>query len=147
MEAERRKVLEMLSEGKIKVEEAERLLERLRSLRPEEEPGEEAPAGEERNVAAAAVCLPGKGAVPRWLRILVNGGDDKVNIRVPIALVRTGIMLSTMLPESACAKLSERGIDLQSLGKLGGGDLVKALRELDVNVCSRKGETVRIYCE
>lgn len=149
MEAERKKILEMLSEGKITVEDAERLLQKLRSVQPEEgSPGEER-TGKNQKVLAAigAACSSGDGPAPRWLRIQVDGGKDKVNIRVPIALIRTGIMLTTMLPEGACTKLSERGIDLSDLGKLSGNELVKALRELQVNVDSEDGEKVRIFCE
>lgn len=129
MSTERRQVLDMLAEGKITADDAERLLEKLASTAAPERPA----AGEAR---------------PRYLRILVDSNKgDKVNIRVPLALVRTGIKLSTMLPSDANEKLSERGIDLSHLAGLEGEDLIEALRELKIDVDADGGESVRIFCE
>ncbi len=80
---------------------------------------------------------------------MVDGTDgDKVNIRVPLALVRTGIKLSTMLPSTVSAKIKEKGIDLSPLSALQEDELMKALEEADrQNVDSANGDTVRIFCE
>jgi len=152
MSEERKQVLDMLAEGKITADEAERLLEKLepspqarrtvrtktvrRVIRGEDEAGDE-PEGE------------GDPARPlRYLRVLVNGADgETVNIRVPLKLVRTGIKLTTVLPTETSAKLADKGIDLSELGELQGDELVEALRELHVDVEGADGETVRIFCE
>jgi hypothetical protein len=150
MSEERKQVLDMLAEGKITADEAERLLEKLepspqgrtvraRTIRRvvggEGEAGDE-PAG-------------GEAAGPfRYLRVLVNGkGGETVNIRVPLKLVRTGIKLTTVLPTETSAKLADKGIDLSKLGELQGDELVEALRELHVDVEGADGETVRVFCE
>jgi len=136
MTTERRQVLDMLAGGKISAEEAERLLEKLGD-----------PSGGDRTdpVERAGETA---GARPKFLRVLVTSTQgDEVNIRVPLALVRTGIKLSTMLPSHANERLAEKGIDLSQLSGLEGDELVDALRELTVDVDSAEGDKVRIFCE
>jgi len=143
MSDERMQVLKMLAEGKITVDDAERLLARLEQARPTPAP------------AAAEVVTPAPGGelVPRtgtlkYLRVLVDSADgDKVNVRVPLGLVRTGIKLTALLPSDATQKLGERGIDLSHLAELNGEEMVEALRELNVDVDTAQGDTVRVFCE
>jgi hypothetical protein len=137
MSTERKQVLEMLAEGKISAADADRLLDKLGSSGRQAE-------GEAGNAAGDA---KGSKPTPKFLRIEVDASDgDRVNIRVPISLVRTGIKLSTMLPSKVSRRLSEKGIDLSQLSGLEGDELAQALRELTVNVQSN-GEKVRVYCE
>jgi hypothetical protein len=134
MSEERRQVLELLANGKITAEQAERLLDKLASAQAKE-PAASAPGGESK-------------AKPKFLCVVVDGaGGDKVNVRVPLALVRSGIKLAAVLPEGAQAKLSERGLDLGQLSQLDADQLVEALRELQVDVDSETGDTVRVCCE
>jgi hypothetical protein len=145
MSAERKQVLSMLAEGKIAVQEAERLLERLQQVADGPE-SRQIGRGETPSSAPAKPPVP--GAKPKYLRVVVDGATgDRVNIRVPLALVRTGIKLSTMLPKEANEKLEERGIDLSQLTGLESEELIEALRELTVDVDSAKGDTVRVFCE
>jgi hypothetical protein len=137
MTNERRQVLEMLAEGKVSAEEAERLLEKLDHV------------GESSDDSANDTSKEGfQKRMPKYLRVLVNSTDgDTVNIRVPLALVRTGIKLSTMLPNQANEALSDQGIDLSKLSELEGEELIQAIRELTVDVNSGDGDTVRVFCE
>ena len=142
MSSERKKVLEMLAEGKINAEEAERLLERLGSIG--NQPGPEGPDGSE----PRGDTLSPAGGLPKFLRVVVDSSDgDKVNIRVPLALVRTGLKLSTMLPTEANEKLNAKGIDLSHLSELETEELIAELRELTVDVDSGDGDKVRVFCE
>ncbi len=153
MSEERLQVLKMLAEGKIDPEEAERLLARLEDVKQEgvqrtaaQGPKEEAAMG----APAPPAPLAGKPSQgpPKYLRVLVNGANgDKVNVQVPMALVRTGIKLTTLLPSDAAEELKEKGIDLSSLSELHGDELVEALRELNVDVNTADGDTVRVFCE
>ncbi len=139
MSAETKKVLDLLAEGKISAADAERLLERLAAAG--EIPGGRTDVGDEEPEA------PRTGK-PKFLRVVVKSDEgDNVNIRVPIALVRTGLKLTTMMPPEASQKLQEKGIDLSHLGDLKGEDLVEALRELTVDVHSHDGDEVRVFCE
>ncbi len=134
MTNDRRKVLDMLAEGKFNADDADRLLAKIQSDRPQD-PSEEA--------------RPNTGQRPlKYLRVLVSSDNgDNVNIRVPMALVRTGLMLTTMIPAAASDELEKKGVDLSGLSNLDGNELVEALRELNVDVDSANGDTVRVFCE
>jgi len=137
MSTERKQVLEMLAEGKITTEDADRLLERLEGS--SRGTGNAGASGESKTPPAGA---------PKFLRVVVDSKNgETVNIRVPFFLVRTGIKLSTMLPAKVSMRLNEKGIDLSQLGALEGDDLVRALRELNVDVNSNNGDKVRVFCE
>ncbi len=134
MSNDRRKILEMLAEGKITAEDADRLLARIEQDRPADPPGEADPSSAPRPL--------------KYLRVLVDSDDgDKVNVRVPIALVRTGLVLGTLIPAAASDELKKSGVDLSGLSALGGEELIEALRELNVDVDSADGDTVRVFCE
>jgi DNA-binding transcriptional ArsR family regulator len=138
MSSERRQVLDLLAQGKITAEDAERLLDKL----------SRSTAGEGSSPGEAG---PGEPAAPggrvRFLRVVVNSEDgDKVNIRIPLSLVRAGIKLRAVMPEHARRKLEAKGVDLEHLSILEGDELVNALRELHVDVGSAQGETVRVFC-
>ena len=139
MSEERRKVLKMLAEGKVTAEEAERLLERL---------GQSEQRGETAVMTMDPPRSKGPKAPLKFLRVLVDSSDgDQVNIRIPLALVRTGIKLTTLMPSNASKQLAEKGVDLSELGDLEGEALIEALRELNVDVDSHDGDKVRIFCE
>ena len=90
----------------------------------------------------------GEKTLPKYLRVVVDSSDgDKVNVRVPLALVRTGIKLKSMLPSHANEELDAHGIDLSHLSELDGDELIDALRELTVDVDSSDGDKVRVFCE
>ena len=133
MTEERKKILEMLSEGKITAEDAERLLDRI----------EGGPSSEPR-----APRKPGEPSKIKWLLVQVDGNEgDKVNVRVPISLIRTGIKLGAILPSGASERIQASGIDLNDLTKLADEELMEALADLQVNVNSEDGDVVRVYCE
>jgi hypothetical protein len=125
----------MVAEATITAEEGERLLNRLDT------------AGTTRARLEPELATGDRKSGPfKYLRVVVDGGD-KVNIRVPIALIRTGIKLTTLMPLSASKNLSEHGIDLSQFNDLHGDDLVEALGELKVDVDSEDGDTIRVFCE
>lgn len=134
MSRERAKILQMVADGTITPEEAEKLMSRLD------------PSG----VTTAVEDPPYRtdaSAPLKYLRVVINDGDDRVNVRVPIALIRTGIKLTTLMPESASEHLHDHGIDLSNISQLDGEELIEALRELEVNIEAEDGATVRVFCE
>jgi len=135
MSREREKILKMVAEGTITPEEAEKLLSRL------DPPGTDTAAAEHARGDGDRKAGPLK-----YLRVVVDGRDN-VNIRVPIGLIRTGIKLTTLMPQLASEKLSEHGLDLSQFNKLDGEELIEALRELKVEVNSDDGDVVRVFCE
>ena len=143
MDAEKRKVLDMLAAGKITPDEAEQLLNRLSSP----EASHETPEGEAPGVANGGTDEKHPKSL-RYLRVVVDKPNrDKVNVRLPLKLVRTGLKLSALMPGKAGMHLSDQAIDLSYLGKLKGEALDTALAELDIDIETDKGEKVRVFCE
>jgi len=141
-----KRILEMLAEKKINVEEAERLL----SLTDNEE--------ERENKSTenwADIKLPFK-----YLRVVVqpgpeaeNGqGAEKVNVRVPVKLIRAGMKLTALIPPQAADKMNEamreKGInfDFRNLKPDDIDELVEALSDLQVDVNDGK-ESIKVYME
>ena len=144
MSENQKRILEMLAEKKISVDEAERLLSLVNS-EPDTEikmPGD----------------TPEKKRNPKYLRVLVQpgtengGGGERVNVRVPIALIRAGIKLTSLIPAHASdhvnEALREKGInfDISKLKAEDFEELVDALSDLEVDVEGGK-EKVRVYVE
>ena len=139
---ERRRILNLLAEGKVDAAGAEKLLDALSNK----------PAAAE--AARTDVALPD----PKFLRVLVEGYQDdsgagKVNVRVPFTLIRAGIRLAALLPvavhEPINRALREQGvdIDISKIKPENLEDLVTHLRELAVDVEGTHGEKVRVFCE
>jgi len=137
MNEERKKVLNMLADGKISADEAERLISALENKTTETSPQ-----------TALTKTLDN---LPRYLFVKVDAVDgDKVNIRVPLKLVKAGIKLQALLPQDAQdkinAKLNEKGINLDDFKDENFKDLLDALTEFELNVDDKKGDKVKIYC-
>ena len=143
MSEERRRILNMLAVGKINAGEAEALLDAL-SRRP------------------GSAIVPMHGQTPnttvlaKYLRVLVEGQLEgqahKVNVRIPIELIRAGMRLAALLPQVAYEPvnraLKENGVDLD-VSKLRPEDLeglVTHLHELHVDV-DDGNDKVRVFCE
>ena len=141
MSENRRQILEMLAQGKITADEAERLLNAV-----EREP---APA-------VAGVPEPRRVDKVKYLRVVVDALDDdgptKVNVRVPMQLLRAGVKLTSIIPPRARqevnAALAREGIEVD-IGKLTPDSLdeiVEHLRDLEVDVDHDQAR-VRVFCE
>jgi hypothetical protein len=142
MNEDRRAVLQMLADGKVNADEAERLISALERNGFEPPPGQDA-AGQPRT--------------PKYLRVVVDtqeaeGKPTKVNIRVPLALLRAGVRLSSIIPPAARdhlnTEMAKNGVafDLNQLKPENLEDLIEQLNELTVDV-DQDQTTVRIYCE
>ncbi|HTS71416.1 MAG TPA: hypothetical protein VMO17_20750 [Terriglobia bacterium] len=158
MSKETKKVLEMLAAGQITAEDAEKLLDKLGAdgaapaspAAPEPAVGAEGKSAPQRVGWRVSARDESAEATPklRFLRIVVDKPDeDQVNIRVPLAFIRAGMKLLGVIPPQVSERLAEKGIDLAALRDLKGGELVDELKDLHVDVDSKNGETVRIYCE
>ncbi|MFC1919766.1 hypothetical protein ACFLWX_03135 [Chloroflexota bacterium] len=146
MDDNKKRILEMLADKKINVDEAARLLEAI-----------EAPMS---GTSGRDDVTHESKSKPKYLRVSVQpntnietGADyQRVNIRVPMALIRAGIKLTSLMPSSATDQINEalrkKGVDVD-LGKMKPEDLeplVDALSDLEVDVQAQK-ENVRIYLE
>jgi hypothetical protein len=82
-----------------------------------------------------------------------SGNFDRVNVRVPMSLIRAGIKLTYLIPPEARDKvnvaLREKGInfDVRNIKSDDIENLIEALSDLQVDVMSGKGENVRVFVE
>lgn len=137
MAESRKRILEMLANGKITVDEATALLERVGDTAEDERVEER--GGERSSDRPARV---------RYLRVTVDSPNgEKVNVRVPLSLVKTGIKLGALLPKEASEAVSHHGVDLSALAQLDTDELINALAELQVDVKGSDGEQIRVFCE
>jgi hypothetical protein len=141
MNPDRRSVLQMLADGKITADEAERLLSAL-----------------DRNGAPVPAEAPSAShnAPPKYLRVTVDadvhGDATKVNVRVPMALLRAGVRLTSLIPPAARdevnRELAKNGVpfDIAQLKPENLDELINHLNDLTVDVDSADAR-VRVYCE
>jgi polyhydroxyalkanoate synthesis regulator phasin len=144
MNENRRQILEMLAAGKINAEEAERLLNAL-----EREPQPAAPA------AAPAAAARAKA---KYIRVTVDAENipgkapTKVNVRVPMQLLRSGVRLAGLIPLQARAHVEsamrEKGIaiDLSQIRPENLEEIVDQLQDLTVDVDDENAR-VRVFTE
>jgi len=138
MNEHRRKILEMLVQGQINADEAERLISAL----------EKAPAP----------SAPVK-AKPKYLRVVVKSDNEEygeapmsVNVRVPMQLLRAGVKLANLIPVQARIQvneaLREQGVqfDLNQIKPENLEELIDSLDELTVDV-DEKSTKDRVFCE
>ena len=143
MSEDRRKILDMLKAGKISTSEAEELLDALgkSDARPSNEKPKSDKCGN-----AKYLCVMIKADEGR------HGKNENVNIRVPLALVRAGVKMGSVIPGHAREKidgaLKEKGldIDLEHIDAAKLEEIVEALRELEINI-GTDNEKIRVYCE
>jgi hypothetical protein len=134
MSDDTRRILDLLAQGKITVDEAQRLL------------------------AAIGETASGEStASPRYIKIAVHKpasehrGEKDVKIRVPISVMRGGMRLGAIIPgwgERMKARLREQAIDLD-LSKLDPAafeTMLRDLGEMNIDIDSGKAQ-VRITCE
>ena len=145
MNDDRRSILDMLAAGKITADEAERLLGAL----------DRGPAA---TPFASSSSHPSNAPKSKYLRVVVDtdepgeGGPTKVNIRVPMQLLRAGVRLSSLIPPRARdevnAAMRKEGIpfDINQLKPENLEELVEHLSDLTVDVDQEKTK-VRIFCE
>lgn len=142
MNDERLRILHLLAEGKVTAEQADALIEAL------------SPRLDALATPNLSPSLTNSG--PKFLRVLVEGQDEdkpsKVNVRIPIELLRAGMRLAALLPVVAHGPvnraLKENGVDLD-ISKIKSEDLealVGHLNELQVDV-DDGSEKVRVFCE
>lgn len=136
MNEERRKILDMLSQGKITVEEAEKLLSAV---------GADEPSGTRSG-----------GRSWKYLRVEVEPGPgnengERVNIRVPFKLIRAGLKFAAFIPSHAHDQIrqafKEKGVDVD-LARITPQDLEEIVSNLDDLTVDVDGkDKVRVFCE
>ena len=140
MAEEKSRILNMLSEGKISPEEAEKLLDAVDETRKEEP-----------SAAGASELLEGKYL---YVRVDPKEGKtaEKVSVRVPFALLKAGLNIAGLIPAEAQEKINdsmeEKGLnfDLSSFKPENIREIMTALEELSVDI-ETEDSTVKVYCK
>lgn len=138
MSENRKRILDLLSDEKISVEEAEWLLAALNE------------------VDGHGGSVHGRNRTegrPKYFYVKVDEsgeGGERVNVRVPLALIRAGVNLTKLIPSNAARginqALGEKGIEID-IHNLGGEEidqLIDALSDFEVEVQSPT-EQVHVY--
>jgi hypothetical protein len=143
MSDDRQRILSMLAQGKISVQETEKLLEALGSNNHAGSTGTNGPLvlEQKRNI--------------KYLRVIVESKQkDNVNIRVPVALLRAGLRLSALIPPVAYQKINEKmaenGVEFDINQFLKSGsieELIESMGDLNVDVNSAQGDIVKVFFE
>jgi hypothetical protein len=137
----------MLSEGKISVDEAEMLLDALGS---ETSATTTVTPGMSGAAEAAEKILAAPGA-PKYLYVTVDG-DDKVNVKVPLGLLRAGLKLTSLIPPQAMDEINKSmadsgvTLDFNNLKPEDIEELIQNLREMEITVDAADGNKVRVWC-
>ncbi|RJQ31625.1 MAG: hypothetical protein C4589_01430 [Peptococcaceae bacterium] len=100
---EKSKLLQMVRDGKITVEEGVELLGALEGAEN------------------GAQGMPGPGEKPgdRFLKVRVDSAEAKVNVNIPLSLLkvvsRLGNMVTNFIPDEARREMAGRGLDLSGI--------------------------------
>jgi len=141
MSDNQKRILDMLSQGKISADEAQKLLAAI------------GPGGDETQ------STPPTGNA-KYLRVVVQPNPDapegedvkRVNVRVPVALIRAGIKFTSLIPAEASDQvneaLKEKGIDfdVRNLKPEDLEELLMALHDFEVDIQNGQ-EKVHVYVE
>jgi polyhydroxyalkanoate synthesis regulator phasin len=140
MNEQRKDILDMLAAGKITADEAEQL---IAALERDQQP------------AASSLDVRPKSRA-KYLRVMVdsleNGEPGRINVRVPLQLLRAGVRLVALIPPQALtranAELTKSGVpfDLTQLKPEQLEALVEQLDEVTVEV-DQPDAKVRVFCE
>ena len=138
----KKRILDMLEAGKITSEEAMKLLSATENS--DREPGG---------------SKPGAFRKIKYLRVIVDnpnqiGGNmpGKVNVRVPVSLIRAGMKFTSLIPGDAANQiegaLRDKGVNfnLKNLKDEDIDELIDALREMEVDINGGQGK-IRVYAE
>lgn len=150
MSENQKRVLQMLADGKITVGEAQRLLSLINS----QDTGENKSGNAGRDIRS----------LPRFIHIIVEPKPGvsylegerrhhgKVNIRVPLSLIRAGIKFATLMPSDTAEHVDkafkERGLsfDVKKLKEADIQEMISALENSEINVDNER-ELIKIYSE
>jgi hypothetical protein len=141
MNEQHRQILQMLAEGKITADEAGRLIDALEREQPDVPPG------------AAHDPKPR----PKYLRVLMNDdsagdGPTRINVRIPLKLLRAGVRLAALIPPQALTKINAEldkagvPIDLTELKPQHLEEFIEALDDVTVDV-DDPDTKIQVFCE
>jgi len=163
MSESKKKILEMLAQNKISADDAYKLLSAVDA----EKAGNTSEGRRSEDTSdmghnpSADSGLGGVKLKGKYLRVTVTPGEnstdprhgDRVNVRVPMNLIRAGLKMTTLIPPEALNKandaLHDKGInfDVRNIKPEDLEELVDALGDMTIDVESGHGEKVKVFVE
>jgi hypothetical protein len=164
MTESQKKVLEMLAKNKISVADAHRLLNAISAG----EGGTGNTVHDNAGHEPSADQPRGPRISPKYLRVTItpregesgdkgdlfrDGKVGRVNVRVPMSLIRAGIKLTALIPPDALDKansaLREKGIkfDVRDIKPEDLEELIEALGDMQIDIEGGHGEKVKVFVE
>src|SRR4030042_3262482 len=138
MSENQKKILQMLADRKLNVDEAQRLLALVNSEGDrEQETGNNSRKAKSTARYMHVIVEPKPGAPRRNERHEFHG---KVNVRVPLGLIRAGMKLATLIPSEAAEHVDkafkEKGFsfNIKRLKEEDLEELITALQDSEINV-------------
>jgi hypothetical protein len=160
MSDNKKKILEMLAQNKISADDAYRLLSAVDSgegghgnIGHEDTPKSDAHVKARPKYLRVTVTPGGEGASSSDGNLFKDGNVGRVNIRVPMSLIRAGIKWTSLIPPEALDKankgLREKGInfDVRNIKAEDIEELIEALGDMEIDVEGAKGEKVKVFVE
>jgi hypothetical protein len=142
MSEDRKRILELLAQGKITADEAERLIAAM--------------SGEGPGARAAGADAGGPRRPAKYLRVLVDANEEgrptKVNVRIPMQLLRAGVRLGALIPGAAREQVNEAlrengiALDISQIKPENLEELIEQLQDFSVDVDDEHAK-VRVFCE
>jgi hypothetical protein len=146
MNEDRKRILDMLAEGKITAEQADLLIDSLGA--PAEPAAAPAPSP-----SADWPTGPSATGTPKFRYVKIRSSDkDTVDVKVPLALLRAGLKLTSLIPPQAMDQINESmaasgmSIDFNNLKPNDIEEVIESLGEMEVNIVSANGDNVRVFC-
>jgi len=161
MTESKKKILEMLAKNRISADDAYKL---LNAVDAEQDAGGNEGRGGEGHENAGHEDAGSRGVEvnlkPKYLRVTVMPREnadpehaDRVNVRVPMSLIRAGLKMTALIPPDALNKandaLHEKGInfDVRNIKPEDLEELIEALGDMTVDVESGHGEKIKVFVE
>ena len=145
MDENKNKILQMLAEGKISVDEASRLLYLV---------GEEGKTGN----GDVSIKRPKLDAKYLYVKVEPKEGHKsdhetgRVNVRIPVSLVRAGMKLTALMPPEVADNVNKAikekgmGFDIRNLKDEYIEQLIDALKDNEIEVDSDEA-LIKVYAE
>ncbi len=135
------RILQMVSDGKITAQEAEKLLAAIESAQPQAVSQDESPLS--------------KAFADKFLYVKVEPKEgkssDRVSVKIPFALFKTGLNIVGLIPKNAQkeiqSSMEKSGItlDLNAITPENVQELMSALEEMKIDV-DAEDATIQVYC-
>ncbi|MDX2004338.1 MAG: hypothetical protein SFU83_03595 [Meiothermus sp.] len=129
---DKKRIMDLVKEGRISVEEALRLIEAMGTDKPgSKTPPPSAPASPGYAYTTVTTSQPAHRGIAKMIRIVIDGEDVRLKVNVPASLAK---FAANFIPPEAKAQINAQGIDLAGILDMLKGDLPEGkLVDIEIN--------------